>query len=788
MKFILLHSLVERRIRLSLLFALTLSATLAATPIIGGKRVTGARWSGVVCLTYAGRDGRHHALGTGTLVAPNLVLTAAHCIDPLSENEPFDLAKLRVYVGNGKDGGQFQGQYSVRSARAHPLYRLNAWAGEDGSIPAEANDVYDFAYLHLERSVPEFVACIPPVHQAVENLPELAPGVKVTLVGFGQREAVGDPSRTGTKNELVLPIQGLRGRTEFELEGSQESMIDRGDSGGPALIEIAGEWKLIGICSRGNAIHGSARFGLAMPAIHWVQWETGIDLGIAKGGLRIEEEVANDRIRYVTWLRERGEFENARRELARVLPVATENPEAHVERARLELARHDAKAALEAARRAAELDPFQFSTLLGRCAFRAEQFEEAGKAVAFALELDPRVREARRIRLLLGLLDDDTSARRELEAFLRNRRAAELALQERILEENYRWEYLHFDTKRQSLSGGSIFPRGFQQYYDIHLSRIDSVSFSSEPWRLDEKRCVIEWFGVHQETIIPESKPPEVRGRDARQYFFYTKNDAMPREIFNALDLLVGACIPEMAIDPLAVDPGNPMVIVLADLERDPTDSEAWNRLAKRLGSADGGKSYDGAVAVRALLLSVQAELHKHDIEDARRRIASTAIEHYESWVDSARDVRYTRWRAEPMQDGLRVHLEDKFYQGSSPRADRLYDVVVPWDAIASIQRAEELWPDNGLVGEKIEHLYVPYAQVGTRIQPPADGSFIVQEGERTWSIPSLFLPMAPSMSASYFEADGWTHKPSWEEKPRIECLQQEASFRRAVQSLRTRS
>jgi V8-like Glu-specific endopeptidase len=161
---------------------------------------------------------------TGTLIAPRLVLTAAHCvIDPRLSSE------LEVFFGSATDAPGPQIRRVVHVA-PHPDYR------DDG-------DDADLAALILDEPAP-----VAPLPLDPGTLDDAWIGAAVRLVGFGQPSST--ELTTGTKRAGTAVITEMDAAT-FRIE-ADPAMSCHGDSGGPVLATRDGGEVLIGVTSRGD--------------------------------------------------------------------------------------------------------------------------------------------------------------------------------------------------------------------------------------------------------------------------------------------------------------------------------------------------------------------------------------------------------------------------------------------------------------------------------------------------------------------------------------------------------
>ena len=170
---------------------------------------------------------------TGALIAPNTVLTAAHCIE---EGENFSEPK-EVRVTNSAFQ-EPQERASVIGYRLHPN-----WSGDiNSSRYASASDM---AVLTLGRAlrttpIPLFAGSMPSLH-----------GQSMSAVGFGVTDGwaqTGVGERRHTTLEIAAVEQGQF--IAAPPAGTVQSTC-QGDSGGPALVSVGGRQHVIGVVSGG---------------------------------------------------------------------------------------------------------------------------------------------------------------------------------------------------------------------------------------------------------------------------------------------------------------------------------------------------------------------------------------------------------------------------------------------------------------------------------------------------------------------------------------------------------
>ncbi|PVU85718.1 hypothetical protein BB561_006910 [Smittium simulii] len=188
----------------------------------------------------------------GALIAPNVVVTAAHCFFD-NKNTIFSTSKYLISVGSIQNIQNNSNRYSPSKIIVNPNYEASTGKNDVGLII-------------LSKDVSSSIAT--PVKIYNKNVQD---GMSATAAGWGVTSNSASASVSSTLNYVDINISSEKACSELNENWKSNDQYSicatvkdekdtcYGDSGGPLITNISGSPLIIGVTSNGNAPGNSPR-------------------------------------------------------------------------------------------------------------------------------------------------------------------------------------------------------------------------------------------------------------------------------------------------------------------------------------------------------------------------------------------------------------------------------------------------------------------------------------------------------------------------------------------------
>ncbi len=251
--------------------------------IVGGEAVEAdsPAWRSTVSLSKLGKDG-FNSFCSGTLIAPDLVLTAAHCLEGIKSNKQF----IVLFGKSEKDP----------EAISRAVTNFQSFRPQDG---ARYFPNFDIAWVKLEATAPAGYEPAEILRSADQLNPLIGVEDAILLAGFGRTKTectTAEIGCSGTRLQVRTHLRRFINTAHFwqvlVLGPKPMHGTCNGDSGGSMFAQIGGRWYVVGdlngknlslnssavwnsekICESGESI-----YNFAGAYVDWIEQSSGVRL------------------------------------------------------------------------------------------------------------------------------------------------------------------------------------------------------------------------------------------------------------------------------------------------------------------------------------------------------------------------------------------------------------------------------------------------------------------------------------------------------------------------------
>lgn len=231
--------------------------------IVGGIPADDVTYNAVVALVASVGE-QELVFCSGTLISPDTVLTAAHCVtgdDALDIQKLMDEDRVRIVVG-ARIGDKTSTSHAIADVRVHPDYVVNG-----------RHD--DLAMIRLFEPI-DVVPWIPSQVTITQDL-------TVKMAGFGADENGVSGVRRVVEGKVDAVCERAYGQCEAHIEDQRLFVPNHaslhlyrdggscyGDSGGPVFVEVNGDRQIVGVHAR---VDGTCRlYSLSTSVLPYRSW------------------------------------------------------------------------------------------------------------------------------------------------------------------------------------------------------------------------------------------------------------------------------------------------------------------------------------------------------------------------------------------------------------------------------------------------------------------------------------------------------------------------------------